>query len=318
MGVREARASETVAAQYERIELARDSARRELRALDAVLAHGEGGPPACSALLRAWRAIAVLDAAVLGKPPQPDQDRSESRVRSDLASSSNGCTESPSQRLEAAAAFPAPPCSEWPSVRAILRQRHALVGRYVELGNRIRASRRRGVPWSRLAARAALAAVVVIAIALARRAPVWRVEYFRTKNLVDPAASDFAVQLGGDWGEGSPHVGVPADDFSSRWETCLSLPRPTDIVFALGSDDGSRLFVDGACLVDQWRGQEYKEATAQVRLGAGVHALRVEHFDGPGAAILSLHAQFDGRGPFSQLPSAMLRAPRGIPTSCAQ
>lgn len=49
--------------------------------------------------------------------------------------------------------------------------------------------------------------------------------------------------------------------------------------FALKSNDGSRLFVDGELLIDNDKPHGDRELTAQKALGAGLHTLRVEFFD---------------------------------------
>ena len=44
----------------------------------------------------------------------------------------------------------------------------------------------------------------------------------------------------------------PKDKFTVRWETCLEVPKDMDVRFQLGSDDGSRLFVNGKKILDFW------------------------------------------------------------------
>jgi hypothetical protein len=298
------------------------AAQGELRALDAILASTEGGPPVCSALLRAWYALAVLDAALKGGSLPSSSDFLDALGREDVARAWVGepSLDGAGRRALVLAISPLLPRSEWPSDREVLRRRNALVSWWHELQNQVRERHPRRPSWRtrwRIMLAACFAvAVLSVAVALALRPPVWRVQFFRTPNLVDPVASDLTVDIGGHWGLGSPHYAVPEDNFSSRWETCMVLDRPHDVVFRLGSDDGSRLAIDGRSVIDQWRGQSYTEQTAPVPLAAGVHYIRVEHFELTGTADLSLRARFEGDPAFRAVPRAMLRAPRPGPTPC--
>jgi hypothetical protein len=301
---------------------AMDAAEGELRALDAILASTDGGPPACSALLRAWYALAVLDAALKGGAMPSSADFLEALGREDASRAWVG---EPSLDVTGRSALvlaisPLRPRSEWPSDRDVLRQRNALVSWWHELQRQVRERhpRRRSwrTRWRIVLAACFVVAVLSVGVALSLRPPVWRVQFFGTPNLVDPVASDLTVDIGGHWGLGSPHYAVPEDNFSSRWESCMVLDRPHDVVFRLGSDDGSRLAIDGRSVIDQWRGQPYTEQTAPVLMPAGVHYVRVEHFELTGTADLSLCARFDGDATFRAVPRTMLRAPRHGPTPC--
>jgi hypothetical protein len=293
----------------------------ELRALDALLACTGGGPPVCASLLRAWHAVALLDAALHDRPASSHAEFLERLASGDLGATPGGGARAldavDPDGVVASIALPRPAHVAPPHATVLQRQRDALAAWCRDLEAQVDARHRRPVSRRALAAVGVAAVLLVVAIALAWRPPVWRVEYYRTESLVDPIASDFTRSVGGHWGTGSPHAGVPEDGFSSRWETCLVLGRPTDIVFRLGSDDGSRLAIDEHPIIDQWRPQPYSEQTAEVSLAAGVHSVRVEHFDASGDADLVLLAQVDRRGAFGALPRALLHAPRGRSTACA-
>jgi len=282
------------------------AAEAELRAVDALLSAGCDGPPVCSALVRACHAVGNLDAAL---------HAGAEGLAGDPNSSGIGALHVDFSRIETAARLPYPEPDRWPSRRVLYRARH-------ELARRLELLRREALhKHARRRSRGALVALAVVALglavgaALAMRPPVWRVEYFRTPRLVDPVASDLTLDVGGDWGEGPPHDGVPSNDFSSRWETCMVLERPVDIDFRLESDDGSRLLIDDKVIIDQWKEQSASTATARAHLTAGTHALRVEHFELGGIAELSLRARFDGHGGFGPLPRTLLHAPGPAPAS---
>lgn len=97
---------------------------------------------------------------------------------------------------------------------------------------------------------------------------------FRTLLL---SRADSSVNF--DWGAGSPGVGVPSDSFSTRWSGNLSVPTAGSWTFYIYSDDGVRIWLDGAVLYDYW-GERSGETTIPARtLTAGLHSIRVEFFE---------------------------------------
>ncbi|MBM81819.1 MAG: cytochrome c1 [Planctomycetaceae bacterium] len=64
--------------------------------------------------------------------------------------------------------------------------------------------------------------------------------------------------------------------------------------FFLGSDDGSRLLIDGKEVVNVDGVHPYQEKNAEVDLKAGAHAIQVEFFQGGGEWILKLDVQAPG------------------------
>ena len=293
--------------------LAASAAARELRAFDALLASSDGdGPPVCAAALRAWSAIAAFDSVLRGDPPTAPCDFIAALECGGPTSPSPGDLGLGGEALRAlitTASIDAVPGEDWPAHRELLRLRSALRDWSLALERQrtppLAAGRRR-----RLLASLALAVLFVGGLCgVFYRRPVWRVVYYRTANLTDPVASDMAANLGYNWGNAAPHRGVPDDNFSARWESCMVLDRPHAFEFVLGSDDGGRLYVDDAVVVDQWMNQVYTERSATLNLAAGKHALRVEHFDSGGAAELTLRVRIDGQGKPRSIPRSLLRAP---------
>lgn len=91
-----------------------------------------------------------------------------------------------------------------------------------------------------------------------------------------------------DWGSEPPAGSVPGDHFSARWEGRLGVESPGKYTFYLTSDDGSRLFLDNALVVDNWGGHAAVTKVGTVELGKGAHPLRVEYFDEIGTALVRL------------------------------
>ncbi|HOW89420.1 MAG TPA: glycoside hydrolase family 3 N-terminal domain-containing protein, partial [Elusimicrobiales bacterium] len=76
-------------------------------------------------------------------------------------------------------------------------------------------------------------------------------EYFGNRELKGrPAAVRLDRSIDFSWGAGRPAEGVGADDFSVRWTGILRVPASGSYHIALRSDDGTRLWIDGAPVID--------------------------------------------------------------------
>lgn len=86
-----------------------------------------------------------------------------------------------------------------------------------------------------------------------------------------------------DWGSGSPDPLVPANKFSARWTGLFQPPQTSgsiDYQFTVTADDGVRLWVNGALLIDQWKNQSPTSYSATVSLGSDNPAsLRMEYYE---------------------------------------
>jgi hypothetical protein len=58
--------------------------------------------------------------------------------------------------------------------------------------------------------------------------------------------------------------------------------------FTVGSDDGSRLFIDGVKVLDQWADQSYTTRAVTTTLSAGPHAVVMEFYENGGLATATL------------------------------
>ena len=95
--------------------------------------------------------------------------------------------------------------------------------------------------------------------------------------------SDASINF--NWGSGSPSTAIPRDRFSARWTRTVNFTAGTHR-FALGSDDGSRLYIDGVLVLDRWAPQGYPNPVPTVdrSLQAGNHTIVVEYFENYGGA----------------------------------
>ena len=69
------------------------------------------------------------------------------------------------------------------------------------------------------------------------------------------------------------------DNFYVVWTGKIRIPADGAYTFFLESDDGSRLFIDGAQVVDNGGLHEMQESPGKVELKAGDHVIKVEFFD---------------------------------------
>jgi len=110
----------------------------------------------------------------------------------------------------------------------------------------------------------------------------WRGEYYANAWLAGAPSlirSDTAISFA--WNGAPPGSGVPANDFSARWQRTVWFDAGR-YEFTVAVDDGVRLRVDDTLLIDEWRFQA-SVFTETLSLASGYHRLELEYFqrDGP-------------------------------------
>ncbi|NLT43566.1 MAG: hypothetical protein GXX93_12900 [Anaerolineae bacterium] len=115
----------------------------------------------------------------------------------------------------------------------------------------------------------------------------WKGEYFNNTDVSGtPAVVRDDDMVAFDWGQAYPAPGVGVDNFSARWTRELELPAGT-YRFSLRADDGVRLWVNEALLIDRWT-PGYATSEAVADLPEGRHTVRVEYFEAGGEARVFL------------------------------
>jgi hypothetical protein len=89
-----------------------------------------------------------------------------------------------------------------------------------------------------------------------------------------------------DW-DGSPGGGRK-QFFCCRYEGYLVVPEDGEYELAVASDEGARLFLDESLVLDHWQAHVMSEKSARLTLTAGIHALKLESYQGLGDAGLHL------------------------------
>jgi hypothetical protein len=94
-----------------------------------------------------------------------------------------------------------------------------------------------------------------------------------------------------DWGSGAPGPsGIGVDNFSVRWTGSVVPPATGNYVFYARADDGVRLWINGALVVNAWIDQGATEyASGSIALTQGVPAsIKLEYFEHGGGALAQL------------------------------
>jgi beta-glucosidase len=69
-------------------------------------------------------------------------------------------------------------------------------------------------------------------------------------------------QVNFNWGGNSPGNGVNANQWSAKWTGTITAPQTGTYTFAITSDDGSRLYINGQQLINNWQDQASTTQTA--------------------------------------------------------
>jgi beta-glucosidase len=123
-----------------------------------------------------------------------------------------------------------------------------------------------------------------------RTVPGLGAEYFDNNRLAGPPRvrrTDAQVDFG--WTLNSPARELPFDWYSVRWTGKLTVPASGARRLGVEGNDGYRLYLDGALIVDNWRKRSYGTRMADVALRPGTtHDLRLEYFESTGNARVKL------------------------------
>jgi len=121
------------------------------------------------------------------------------------------------------------------------------------------------------------------------------------------------------WGNGAPVAGIGTDDFSVAWDGYVTASQSGSYTFRTTSDDGVRLYVDGALVIDNWTDHaSTNNDSAPIALTAGQrHAIRMEYYERGGQAVAQLLWSGPGTGGFQYIPRSSLSHFCGLPQPAA-
>jgi hypothetical protein len=140
----------------------------------------------------------------------------------------------------------------------------------------------------------------------------WQGKYYDNPDLRGgPALVRDDAEINFDWGEGAPADWMPADNFSAVWTRQINF-TPGYYRFNVRSDDGVRVWLDNALVMDYWRVQEYPWQYLDGTYLSGLHTLKVEYFERSGSARIRFWWEPSATAPS---PTGSAPAPTPVPGS---
>ena len=129
------------------------------------------------------------------------------------------------------------------------------------------------------------AAPVIIIVAGCLKA-----SYFNNITLIgNPVKVHAETKIDNNWAAGSPTAGLPADNFSVRWEGTINAPVAGTYTFTMTGDDGIRLWVNNQLIINKWIDQSATTYTATVALTQGQSVpVKMEYYERGGDAVAKL------------------------------
>ena len=113
-------------------------------------------------------------------------------------------------------------------------------------------------------------------------------ELYANQTLSGAPITGVVPSVNNSWGSGGP-AGVGVDNFSARWSNTILVPTSGDYTFYITSDDGQRLYIDNALVIDNWvaQGPTTKQYTATLSAGQAI-SLKYEYYEIGGGAVAKL------------------------------
>lgn len=115
-----------------------------------------------------------------------------------------------------------------------------------------------------------------------------RAEYFDGLDFSGARATRVDARIDFDWNIGAPLPSMGVDEFSVRWSGAMLAPFSETYTFTATSDDGVRLWIDDALVIDDWNDHPRHDKSESMALVAGRHALRMEFYENTGEAVAQL------------------------------
>lgn len=103
---------------------------------------------------------------------------------------------------------------------------------------------------------------------------------------------------------GSSDFGPLGDNFGARIEGYLRIPKTSNYLFRLKSDDGSQLFIGDKLVINHDGLHGDSAMDGEVALEEGYHPFRIDFFQGGGGKALFFEwSSFESKGEFSTVPA---------------
>jgi hypothetical protein len=112
--------------------------------------------------------------------------------------------------------------------------------------------------------------------------------YYKGTNLSNLVLARTDSNINFTWNDGSSASVVPVDQFSARWTGDFNFTGGNH-TFSMTSDDGSRLYIDGQLVINQWNDHGSTTYNVTKYLSPGIHTIKMEYYEAFGGAIAKLN-----------------------------
>jgi MYXO-CTERM domain-containing protein len=113
-------------------------------------------------------------------------------------------------------------------------------------------------------------------------------QYFDNMNFTGTSLTRVDAQVDFNWGVESPDATLGPDTFSVRWTGQLKADFAETYLFSTTTDDGVRLTVDDAVVIDNFTNHAPTLDTGSLALTPGWHPVLLEYFENGGGAQVAL------------------------------
>jgi hypothetical protein len=113
---------------------------------------------------------------------------------------------------------------------------------------------------------------------------LWFGQFWQNQNLSgEPVLTRWDRTIDFRWWGGSPDPRLDGDNFSARWTRNVSFAAG-NYRFNATMDDGMRVWINDQLIIDNWTRSQEHTVSVDRFIPAGVHRIRVEHFEDGGQA----------------------------------
>ncbi len=125
-------------------------------------------------------------------------------------------------------------------------------------------------------------------------------QYFNNENLDgNPSGTRIDKKIDFSFQNGTGVAGIGASNYSVRWTGELRPSETGEYTITLGGDDGFRMFINDALVINDWNpGQGRYKTYTQNFVAGNNYNIKVEYFQGGGAAMVDLYWSKTGGGDY--------------------
>jgi hypothetical protein len=129
----------------------------------------------------------------------------------------------------------------------------------------------------------------------------WQAAYFDNPNLNEPHVfKRNEPSASRTFNTDPPRPGMPADNFSVRWESIQPLDDGTYQI-RVRADDGVRVYINGNRVIDEWHNATGQIYTHTFTIPKGEYRLTVEYYDNTGPGFVDFNIVLLDSRPIDQL-----------------